>query len=160
MGSTALRTLLKEVTFTAQPGLFAECDPAFIRVVLENLLGNAWKFTSKNPTATITFQQTKVAGRPAFIVRDDGAGFDMAFAGKMFGAVPEVALGSRVHRNGDRPGDRSARCPTARRRKLGRGGGRPRGRFVFHSPRPGGSPPMNQKIILLVCDALKWFRSS
>jgi light-regulated signal transduction histidine kinase (bacteriophytochrome) len=85
-----LRTLLKEVTFTAQPGLFAECDPAFIRVVLENLLGNAWKFTSKNPTATITFQQTKVAGRPAFIVRDDGAGFDMAFAGKMFGAFQRL----------------------------------------------------------------------
>jgi light-regulated signal transduction histidine kinase (bacteriophytochrome) len=78
------------ITFTARPGLTAGCDPALIRVVLENLLGNAWKFTAKHPTATITLEQTEVAGQPAFVLRDDGAGFDMAFAGKMFGAFQRL----------------------------------------------------------------------
>ena len=80
----------RTVTFTAQPGLTAECDPTLIRVVLENLIGNAWKFTAKNPAATITFERTEVAGPPAFVLRDNGAGFDMAFAGKMFGAFQRL----------------------------------------------------------------------
>ncbi len=88
----------RAVTFTARQGLTAECDPALIRIVLENLLGNAWKFTSKNPTATITLDQSEVAGQSAFVVRDNGAGFDMAFAGKMFGAF------QRMHSDRDFPG--------------------------------------------------------
>ncbi len=80
----------RTVHFTASPGLTAECDPALVQVVLENLLGNAWKFSAKNPTATVTFGQTEVAGRPAFVVRDDGAGFDVAFADKMFGAFQRL----------------------------------------------------------------------
>jgi len=80
----------RTVSFVAQPGLSAECDPALIRIVLENLLGNAWKFTSKKSTATITFDRTDVAGRSAFVLRDDGAGFNMAFAGKLFGAFQRL----------------------------------------------------------------------
>jgi signal transduction histidine kinase len=80
----------RTVSFTAQPGLTAECDPPLIRVVLENLLGNAWKFTANNPATVISFNQTEIAGQPAFVVRDDGAGFDMAFAGKLFGAFQRL----------------------------------------------------------------------
>jgi signal transduction histidine kinase len=80
----------RNVTFSAQPGLTAEGDPPLIRVVLENLLGNAWKFTSKKPAARITFNYTELADRPAFVVRDDGAGFDMDFAGKLFKAFQRL----------------------------------------------------------------------
>ncbi len=55
-----------------------------IRIVLENLLGNAWKFTAKNPQANIAFGVTMGGGETAYYVRDDGAGFDMAFADKLF----------------------------------------------------------------------------
>jgi PAS domain S-box-containing protein len=88
----------REVCFRAAPGLTAECDPHLIHVVLENLLENAWKFTAKNPAATISFDQTEVVGRPAFVVRDDGAGFDMAYAGKLFGAF------QRLHSDREFPG--------------------------------------------------------
>ncbi len=80
----------RTVSFTAQPGMTAECDPPLIRVVLENLLGNAWKFTANNPATVISFNQNEIAGQPAFVVRDDGAGFDMAFAGKLFGAFQRL----------------------------------------------------------------------
>jgi light-regulated signal transduction histidine kinase (bacteriophytochrome) len=86
------------VTFTARPGLTAECDPQLTRVVLENLLGNAWKFTAKSPAAVIAFDRTEHADRPAFIVRDNGAGFDMAFAEKLFGVF------QRLHSDREFPG--------------------------------------------------------
>jgi PAS domain S-box-containing protein len=83
----------RTVKFTAEPGLTANGDPPLIRVVLENLLGNAWKFTEKNPAPVISFDRTEIAGRSGFVVRDDGAGFDMAFAGKLFGAFQRLHSG-------------------------------------------------------------------
>ena len=55
-----------------------------MRIVLENLLDNAWKYTSKHPQAKIEFGVTKHNGKEAYFVRDDGAGFDTDFAGKLF----------------------------------------------------------------------------
>ncbi len=55
-----------------------------IRIVLENLLGNAWKFTAKHDHATIEFGVTNHDGEAAYYVRDDGAGFDTAYADKLF----------------------------------------------------------------------------
>ncbi|WP_238537787.1 sensor histidine kinase [Zavarzinella formosa] len=80
----------RTVSFTARPGMFAECDPTLMCLALENLLANAWKFTSKKPVAAITFDETEIEGQPAFVVRDDGAGFDMAYAGKLFGAFQRL----------------------------------------------------------------------
>jgi len=59
-------------------------DPVLLRVVLENLLGNAWKYTSKQPQATIEFGLNRDNGHSSFFVRDDGVGFDMQYVDKLF----------------------------------------------------------------------------
>ena len=74
----------RKVEFEIEPGLEAVGDPALLRVLLENLLDNAWKFTSKNDTARIEFGIADVEGKKAFYVRDNGVGFDMAYADKLF----------------------------------------------------------------------------
>jgi light-regulated signal transduction histidine kinase (bacteriophytochrome) len=74
----------RQAEFKIAEGLVAQGDEHLLTVVLENLLGNAWKFTGKNPHALIEFGTTQYDGRQAFFVKDNGAGFDMAYAGKMF----------------------------------------------------------------------------
>jgi PAS domain S-box-containing protein len=74
----------RSVEIVVQDQLVAEVDPVLARALLENLLGNAWKFTSKTPIARIELGVTDKEGARAFFVRDNGAGFDMAFAGKLF----------------------------------------------------------------------------
>jgi PAS domain S-box-containing protein len=74
----------RQVDFVIAPGLFAEVDVHLVRLALENLLGNAWKYTSKHPAARIEFGVTERDGRSVFFVRDDGAGFDMAYVEKLF----------------------------------------------------------------------------
>ncbi|MGH3089520.1 MAG: sensor histidine kinase [Rubrobacteraceae bacterium] len=68
----------------------ARGDERLLRVVLENLLGNAWKFTSNNSEAKIEFGATSKGGVPAYYVRDDGAGFEMAYSEKLFGAFQRL----------------------------------------------------------------------
>jgi PAS domain S-box-containing protein len=67
-----------------QADLHADVDPRLARALIENLLGNAWKFTAKAPAGRIEFGAQDKDGCPEFFVRDNGAGFDMAFAGKLF----------------------------------------------------------------------------
>jgi PAS domain S-box-containing protein len=67
-----------------QADLHADVDPRLARALIENLLGNAWKFTAKAPAGRIEFGSREKDGGPAFFVRDNGAGFDMAFASKLF----------------------------------------------------------------------------
>ena len=74
------------VEFRIAEGLQDEGDPNLLRVVLENLLGNAWKFTSKHATARIEFGRNG----QSYFVRDDGAGFDPAYADKLFGAFQRL----------------------------------------------------------------------
>jgi signal transduction histidine kinase len=80
----------REVEFIVAEGVTVKCDPRLLRLVLENLLGNAWKFTAKHRRARIEFGVTQSNGKPAYFVRDDGAGFDMAYAGKLFGAFQRL----------------------------------------------------------------------
>lgn len=66
------------------PGLLDMADPRLMRVVLDNLLGNAWKFTSRAAAPTISFASTRQEGRTIYQVSDNGVGFDMAYADKLF----------------------------------------------------------------------------
>ena len=73
------------VSVTIEGGLQAQGDMALVRIVMENLLANAWKFTSQTAQAKISVGQTlDAAGLPIFFVRDNGAGFDMAYSDKLF----------------------------------------------------------------------------
>jgi light-regulated signal transduction histidine kinase (bacteriophytochrome) len=80
----------RQVEFIIAPGITVNGDSGLLRSALENLLGNAWKFTSKHPKARIEFGVMPHEGKPAYFVRDDGAGFDMAYAGKLFGAFQRL----------------------------------------------------------------------
>jgi light-regulated signal transduction histidine kinase (bacteriophytochrome) len=74
----------RKVTFLIQNDLKVLADPRLLKIVLENLLGNAWKFTSKHPTAIIEVGMVEENGSTVYFVRDDGAGFDMTYAKKLF----------------------------------------------------------------------------
>ena len=80
----------RDVVVDVAPGLVARADPKLMRAVLENLLGNAWKFTSRHETALIEFGADQSAGGVTFFVRDDGAGFDMRYAKNLFGAFQRL----------------------------------------------------------------------
>jgi len=80
----------RDVEFTIAPGLVTKGDAHLLRVVLENLLGNAWKFTNKRERARIEFGYAKTDGQPAYFVRDNGVGFDMAYADRLFGAFQRL----------------------------------------------------------------------
>jgi len=76
----------RQAEFIIPPGLHAAGDPRLLQVALDNLLSNSWKFTAPRSPARIELGEAKVDGKPAFFIRDNGVGFDMSYAGKMFGA--------------------------------------------------------------------------
>jgi PAS domain S-box-containing protein len=88
----------RDVELVIAPGLVAKGDKALLRVVLQNLLGNAWKFTSKHERARVEFGVAQVSGERTYFVRDDGAGFDTAYADKL------CAPFQRLHAAADFPG--------------------------------------------------------
>lgn len=88
----------REVEVVIAPGLRAQADERLLRIALENLLGNAWKFTGRKPRARIEFGSESREGKAVYFVRDDGAGFDMAYADKLFTPF------QRLHANHEFPG--------------------------------------------------------
>jgi PAS domain S-box-containing protein len=74
----------RQVTFKIGEGLTANVDPDLLKVVLENLLGNAWKFTRQAPDARLEFGTVERNGQRTFFVRDNGIGFDMQEACNLF----------------------------------------------------------------------------
>jgi light-regulated signal transduction histidine kinase (bacteriophytochrome) len=74
----------RRVKIVIEEGLAAESDAALVDVVLENLLGNAWKFTAQRSEAHIEFGSFQRCDLPVFFVRDDGAGFDAAYVDNLF----------------------------------------------------------------------------
>ena len=80
----------RKVKFEIADNLDAVGDPSLLRLVLDNLIRNAWKFTSTRETAEIEFGVTKADAKCVYFVSDDGAGFDMAYADKLFGAFQRL----------------------------------------------------------------------
>jgi light-regulated signal transduction histidine kinase (bacteriophytochrome) len=74
----------RDIELSIQDDLFAECDAKLVHIALDNLIRNAWKFTRNRPKSVIEFGITKNRGAEAFFLRDNGAGFDMRNADKMF----------------------------------------------------------------------------
>jgi light-regulated signal transduction histidine kinase (bacteriophytochrome) len=78
----------RRVTWSVEPGLTVLGDVRLMRSVLENLIGNAWKFTSRQENAVIAVGGSR--GRGEYFVRDNGAGFDMAYADRLFGTFQRL----------------------------------------------------------------------
>ncbi|WP_096697737.1 response regulator [Polaromonas sp. AER18D-145] len=79
------------VQFDIQPDLVVQCDARLLQQALDNLLGNAWKFSGKQPQTHIAFgRESGPDGETVYAVRDNGAGFDMAYSEKLFGAFERL----------------------------------------------------------------------
>jgi signal transduction histidine kinase len=74
----------RKVDWQIAPDLVVNGDPVLLKALLDNLLRNAWKFTAENPNARIEFSLCSMGGGKAFCVKDNGAGFEMAYADKLF----------------------------------------------------------------------------
>jgi len=95
-----LSTPARRGVFTIGPGLTADGDPKLLRVVLENLFGNAWKYSGKRDEAVIAFGRRPGAGEAVWFVRDNGAGFDMTKAAKMFAPFQRCHPGAEFSGSG------------------------------------------------------------
>jgi len=76
----------RQATFEITPGLLVNADERLVRIMMENLLGNAWKFTSKRPETLIEVGAIELDGQRTFFVRDDGVGVDLTATPDLFGA--------------------------------------------------------------------------
>jgi len=88
----------RQVEVEIAPAMVVDGDPTLLRLVLENLLGNAWKYSARNPQARLQFNCETQRGRQVFNVIDNGAGFDMRNADRLFGVF------QRLHSANDFPG--------------------------------------------------------
>jgi two-component system, sensor histidine kinase and response regulator len=90
----------REVEVKVRPGLVVTGDGQLLRIALENLLENAWKFTAKQTGARIEFGQTQIGGEPTYFVRDNGAGFDMTYVDRLFGPFQRLHLATEFPGSG------------------------------------------------------------
>lgn len=90
----------RSITVNVAEDLVVSGDQQLLRSVMNNLLGNAWKYTSKKKTALIELGVQVQQGEPVFFVRDDGAGFDMAYADKLFSTLQRLHSSHEFEGNG------------------------------------------------------------
>jgi light-regulated signal transduction histidine kinase (bacteriophytochrome) len=114
----------RSVAISVRPGMTVHGDGRLLRIALENLLQNAWKFTSTTPHAAIDVGSRQQGGEQTFYVQDNGVGFDMDFAGRLFGPF------QRLHRSEEFPGTGIGLATV--RRVIHRHGGR-----VWAEAKPG-----------------------
>lgn len=88
----------RQVTIRIRPGVIVSGDGRLLRIAVENLLANAWKFTRKRPDAAIEFSYRQRDGKRTYVVQDNGVGSDMEFAERLFGPF------ERLHRSDEFPG--------------------------------------------------------
>lgn len=114
----------RQVTFDVEPGIVVQGDPDLLRVAMENLLSNAWKFTLRSPDARISVSKRREGEDLVLCVQDNGAGFDMADAGRLFQPF------QRLHRRSEYDGTGIGLATV--RRIIERHGGR-----IWAQSRPG-----------------------
>jgi light-regulated signal transduction histidine kinase (bacteriophytochrome) len=90
----------RKIQWIIEPDILTDGDERLLEVALINLLSNAWKFTSQNRTGRIEFGVQEQEGQPVYFVRDDGAGFDMAYSDKIFGAFQRLHSGDEFEGTG------------------------------------------------------------
>ncbi|MDP3760746.1 MAG: ATP-binding protein [Ramlibacter sp.] len=139
MDALQLSEVGREVALTVHEGLWVYADRNLARILLRQLLVNAWKFTAgRSPGRIEVGRSTDAVGEPAFYVRDNGHGFEMMYAGKMF-LVPQ-----RLHRDSEPAGSGTGLVVVSR--IVGRHGGRvwaesaPGAGATFHFTLPAASP--------------------
>ena len=90
----------RQVALHIEPDLQVQGDPTLLRMVIENLLGNAWKYTGKRDDGQIWLERNPLEPQSVFTVRDNGAGFDMRFADRLFGAFQRLHSASEFQGTG------------------------------------------------------------
>ena len=80
----------RDAEIVIEPGLVIQGDPTLMRIAIENLVGNAWKYSAQSPVTRIELKRDNQSGTPAFVVADAGAGFDMRFADRLFGVFQRL----------------------------------------------------------------------
>jgi PAS domain S-box-containing protein len=90
----------RKVDFVIQPGLVAKADRSLMQIALQNLLGNAWKYTRKKPEAKIEFSSFQDDSKTVYFIRDNGVGFDMRYVNKLFGAFQRLHSTSEFEGSG------------------------------------------------------------
>ncbi|MEO8554887.1 MAG: ATP-binding protein, partial [Kofleriaceae bacterium] len=88
----------RQVELTATGDLVSRADPKLLAIAFDNLVGNAWKFTAREPVARIELRAEDHAGERVYCLADNGVGFDMAYSAKLFGVF------NRLHTDQDFPG--------------------------------------------------------
>jgi len=106
----------RQCVITVQPRMIAQADPLLVRVLLQNLIGNAWKYSSRRTDAHIEFRCTGQGADRVYCIEDNGAGFDMRYADRLFGVF------QRLHSESEFPGTGVGLATVARiiRRHQGR----------------------------------------
>jgi light-regulated signal transduction histidine kinase (bacteriophytochrome) len=80
----------RQVEVDIEPGLVVHGDPTLMRIAIENLVGNAWKYSARMPVTRIALRREQIDRGTAFVVSDNGAGFDMRFADRLFGVFQRL----------------------------------------------------------------------
>ena len=135
----------REVDVRIRPEMIVVGDGQLLRIVLENLLDNAWKFTAREPGPRIEFGQTQVAGEPTYFVRDNGAGFDMAYVDKLFTPFQRLHLASEFPGLGRGARHGAAHHSPARRPGVGGGPHRTRRHLPLHDRSAAGLNPASRE---------------